>query len=200
MMASGESIATKEMLLGNLIHQVIEKCWDNYDAGMVLLGLLENQYEVDNKKFHKCINTFYDKFANLLEPTDEIEKVFDIDEDAYILTGKMDRISGTVIYDWKSTTNPPENIDNDIQFIIYHDAYKKLYSKTPTLFYASLVTGELIKFNYNNKYANILYYDIILNMLDSIHMGKYHREGLFGYKVCNRCTFKDICFRELGEE
>jgi hypothetical protein len=199
---SGEGVQSKELLLGSLIHKVIEEFWDKQDKGLALVRELSVQYPiVDAKKFKKCVDNFYIHFSGLLESTDEIEKEFTIKHTKDVsIVGRMDRISDGTIFDWKSTERPPNDVEDDLQFILYYDAYKEIYKKTPSVFYASLMTGDLIRFKYNTKYADILYKKIIPEMVSDIKSGNFYRKGILAYGACTRCVFKTLCYKELGEE
>ena len=135
-----ESIPTKEMFLGTLVHKILENV--KYSD-----SLLETNVEIDILKRHnnlsdteadvlyQSIRGFYDSFYHLITPDDKKEVMFSIPyEKNVFLVGKFDRITPNhMVIDWKSGKYVPLTLKNDIQSILYHYAYKHLYNVEPSI-------------------------------------------------------------------
>ena len=116
--------------------------------------------------------------------------------DNVFLVGKIDRISGGNIFDWKTARRPPSRLDTDVQFILYHFAYKTLFGKEPTgIYYGALSTGELVKYNHNEKYEELLLKSLLPKMIFDISQQNFQRDGLFK-KSCYRCNYKKDCLKD----
>lgn len=198
-----ESAKTEPLVIGSLVHEAIEKHWDNHDRAE---QYVKNQFKLYNltskgkSKVLICLDNFFFNFSHLLSKEDEIEKFFKIKYSKdVIITGKIDRIiSGHFVFDWKTTTKPPRDISNDAQFILYYNAYKELYKVFPSsVFYASLTTGKLIKYEENKLFTDKLYNEVIPKMIKTIRENSFVHTGLFGYNICNNCVFKDYCYAHL---
>lgn len=204
---------TVPLQIGSIVHSIIETKWMNYnqailEAGNKCIGLDDEIYQ----KVCGYLTVFFENFTYLLSYDDIVEKNFSIDIGSGInLVGKIDRLNPDtgILLDWKTTNRVPSHIDNDIQFIIYNYAYRKIYKKQPALVaLAALKSGKLIKFNHNEFYEDTLFNDIIPYVIDIMKNKKFAREGMFHHELarmssesnlCKYCQYKSNCWGWSGE-
>lgn len=194
-------ISTREMIIGDITHKVIEKAWQNLEVALGLgksLAEKENVDAVGKQSIEHFIHTFFEYFSSLVTKEDKVEKFFKVKlyEDVY-LVGKFDRLSRGLIFDWKTNANPPKNVDNDPQFILYNLAYNLIYGKHPEgIYFARLKDGGLIRYNESKEHTETLIEKIIPNYVDDIRNKNFVKTGLFNGS-CYRCPYKIPC---LGEK
>lgn len=186
---------------GTVVHEAIEKHWNNKASGYALLN--RTNYEIDYKKAKDSLDVFYLKFANTLDKKDLIEENFTIPyEKGVKIRGTFDRVTPNgIIYDWKTNKRLPIDLSTDPQFILYHHAYSLVYKRPPAaVYFASLVFGRLIKFKYDLAKKNILLQEIIPDMLEHIREDKFNPTGIYRFATCNNCFFKEHCHQYYGLE
>jgi len=187
------SVSTNAMQTGIVVHYALENFWNEKDSAFHYIE--SNLYGGQLEKATMSLHTFFDSFSWILTDEDEIEKKFKIPlgNNVYLI-GKIDRISGANIYDWKTTAKPPKSINNDIQFMIYYIAYIGLYGIQPSsVCYASLSNGNLIKLKVNDEAVSILQKEIIPKTVSALIDNNYAREGVFRGNTCYNCTYKEAC-------
>lgn len=196
-------IENREMIIGSAVHYTLEKNWDNEEmANKQIYAILINKLPNDKsalKHAQDCLQTFFQLFRGYVQKDDKIERRFKInyDDDVYIV-GKMDRISGGNLFDWKTTKRPPSQVSNNPQFILYNWAYERLFKSLPTgVYYASLVNGSLIKYRHDESTAKVLFDEIIPDALNAIRRGDYIHNGVFR-GACYRCPYAGTCLPELN--
>jgi PD-(D/E)XK nuclease superfamily len=193
-------IMSKEMIVGNIMHTVLEKEWKDRDRALNLLKELAKEKNlpksvVGNMEFQ--LDLFFFNFKNLLTDEDAIEYNFKVPmfEDVY-LVGKMDRISKGRVFDWK-TGNVSKHTEKDVQCMIYNYAYEKLFNKKPSeINLVSLSEGTLYPYMENSLNVEELFSNIIPRMIKTIRNSSYERLGIFNYS-CFRCQFKQGCLKEV---
>jgi len=203
------SISTDEMIIGDVVHKVLENCWDkDKKTSIEYANYLLSKYNILDPTFksidkiNRSITNFFGNFIYLLSKGDKIELNFEIpylpNLGEVLIKGKIDRVNKDgCIFDWKTTLKIPKNIDNDIQFIVYYMSYITLYKEPPKkVFYASLISGKLIEFQPKSYYINYLYNNIIPSLIDDIKRGKFERTGLFN-NSCLNCQFQVDCWKNL---
>jgi CRISPR/Cas system-associated exonuclease Cas4 (RecB family) len=202
----GESVSSEEMQTGTIVHKVIETYWDNKTAGLKLLEDEIIKYKVEDAKLlrraRKCTDNFYKGYSSSLGAKDEVEKYFKVQYTKNIVfVGKIDRIHNNVVYDWKTSELPPEDINRDAQFIMYYLAYKKMYDREPTaLVYASLFSNKRYIFKPEERYINEFEKKVIPFVVATIKDNTFPRNGLFNFMACKRCSFKELCYQDLEED
>lgn len=198
------SIQNDEMVIGDIVHKSIEKFWDDKERAItfadVELGMrLPNS--ITAKMFtNNCIETFFSNFKQYLSNDDFVEKKFRIPfgNDVYIV-GKMDRISNNSVFDWKTARKPLSDISKSVQFILYNWAYKKLFNKSPAgVYYAALVTGDLVMYKYDAVVESVLIDELIPELVSAIRNKDYVPNGIFR-KSCFRCSYSESCLKEIME-
>lgn len=195
-----QEIQNDDMTVGTIVHYAIEKFWnDELSATQEIEQQLKffNLPATSVGKARTSLETFFLNFRGLLSDDDLIEYSFKLPlEKDVFLVGKIDRISNGNIFDWKTTTTPPTDISKDIQFIIYQEAYRRLFKKEPiATYYGSLTTGKLIKLKSNLALTNLLFYDIIPAMTTQVKEKLFYKKGMFT-NSCHRCVYKELCFEE----
>ena len=199
-----ESIPSREMFLGTLVHELLEDI--EYSDSLVeahpRIALLKDKHnlsEVDVDILYHSMRGFYDSFYHLVTPDDKKEVTFSIpyNEGVY-LVGKFDRITPNhMVIDWKSGRYVPLTLKNDIQSILYHYAYKQLYNVEPSVVMAYLRMNKMSVYLEDKVYVDMLLEEILPDMLNSIQYGNYTHTGLFK-NSCRNCSFKEYCFKQLG--
>lgn len=201
--ASKLAVPNEYLIRGRVVHEVIEKYWDDSSAGLMYLNTLDDgTFNMDKADLH--IKMFYNNFSNLLSENDLIEYKFKVkyDEDVYFI-GKFDWIiQGTgVVIDWKTNRSTPKDISKDPQFLLYYYAYTQLFNSPPSsVYFASLTRGKFVKFNFSQRNLDILLGDIIPDMLEHINEDKFQPSGLFKNVTCKFCSFREHCHDKLGLE
>jgi CRISPR/Cas system-associated exonuclease Cas4 (RecB family) len=195
------SIQTTRMALGSVVHFIVEKYWNNSEKGLEeLQKILKEQSELDSKKAIKCLENFYKRFvpAFTKDSYEKTEKYFSIPYKNYTMVGKFDRINTNenIVWDWKTSTELVKDISNDIQFIIYYESYKEIYKKEPSVFYASLMNGSLVRFKPNKFIIDNLYNEVIPGILEGIKNNVYYRKGVFEKFRCENCSYNKICLED----
>lgn len=198
-----ESIETEYMAMGTVVHNAIEKYWDNYERAFEYvneqLELLNLPEDLDTRRVGLSLKNFFNTFTPFLTDMDKIEEYFKIPfKKGVYLTGKLDRVTWDgIIFDWKTSFKVPDSIDNDIQFIMYHYAYRKLYGKLPEkVYYVSLPKNKMVEFIPRKEYLNHFEQVLIPNIVEAIKKKMFVREGLYT-GACDNCQFQTVCFKEL---
>ncbi len=199
-----EAKKTPQMALGNAIHSILEKYWHNEKEALAsieqylkLYGLYSNEFY---QKAQKQIINYFGNFTSLVKNNDLIEYGFSVpySEDVFIV-GKFDRVNleENYIIDWKTGNSSHGGDSNDIQSIIYYNSYKKLFGNFPIIVYVYLGENKVKTYIPNQFYIDLLYNDIIPNMIQDIKNNKFLPTGLFKFNECKYCPYKDICYAEL---
>jgi predicted RecB family nuclease len=186
--------------VGIVVHKILEDRWDHRDD--VYNSKLISDYKITDPALIKligiCLNNFYRTMVPLLNYQDKSEYSFKIKYNKDVnIVGRMDRITkdGT-IYDWKTSSELPTSIDSDIQFILYHWAYKQLFNKEPqNIFLVSLLKNRLVKYSINNFYYQQLMEEVVPSLIKDITNKTFYREGIYK-NICKNCAFKRICLEE----
>lgn len=195
------------MVVGEVVHSAIEKFWEGGAIGEKFIES-ELMYRLGNnrpalKHAKECYYVYTNYFRQYLLPDDKIEMGFKIPISSDVfLVGKLDRVSGGNVFDWKTSKDVPTDVSNDIQFIIYNWAYKRLTNSSASgVYYASLSSGNLIKYNFNQLYYDVLFNDIIPQAIKVIKSKDFVRNGVFR-KQCYWCQYKIACRNdtESGEK
>lgn len=193
-------VSNKDMIVGDIVHKVIEKAWQDKDVALNLAKAMWDKQGVDKvgqQSIEHYVHTFFENFKPLVSKGDSIEKFFKVKlYDDVFLVGKFDRITRELVIDWKAESNPRKSIDNDPQFIIYDLAYNLIYGKkSQGIYYASLKDGKLVRYNESKQHVETIIEKIIPCYVDDIRNKKFIKTGLFNGS-CYRCPFKIPC---LGE-
>lgn len=194
-------LKSKDMILGSILHSALEKGWNNRERAYSIIrseakaeGLLKS--DVVNLEFK--VDLFFLNFAHLVGPDDLIEYNFKLAlyDDVFIV-GKMDRISGGNVLDWKSG-KVSSRLGGDVQCIIYDYAFRNIFGKTPnSICLASLSTGDLVPYVEDKLCVREVFDNAIPNMIRTIKNNTYWRMGLFNH-ACFRCPFKVGCLGSGG--
>lgn len=199
---SGEKPDSRESIIGRVVHSSLESSWNDQSMAMRLcresLGSF-GIFDAEALSFsNTCIDNFFRNFAQFCTESDEKEYGFRLAlaKDVF-LVGRIDRITPSGLFDWKTKRRPVTNIDNSVQFIIYNWAYKKLFSKSPVgVYFADLPRGNLIKFRENLKTEEILFQQIVPEFVSDVLSGNFSPTGIFN-KSCFRCFYSKDCLQEI---
>jgi CRISPR/Cas system-associated exonuclease Cas4 (RecB family) len=186
------AIQTPDMFAGTIVHKIIEDDTDNYEK---FIDALELDYSRKNK-IKICMSNYQVNYKMLTSNKDEIEKYFKYSFSKGVnIVGKFDRIlPDGVVIDWKSNVSVPKTLDNDIQFLMYHEAYKQIYNKEPhSVFGIFLLKNKMIRYNHNEFFRTVVYHDIIPSIISAIKKGDFSREGIFK-GICDNCSYRSICY------
>lgn len=211
--ASEQAEKGPELLIGDLVHRFMEEYNKNpvFNYKEYLNKNYKNLPEKSIEKISTCLHNYWTYFQPLLSDTDKVETFFKLPYSQNILiVGRIDRINEErgILIDWKTGSKAPFNIDTDIQFMLYHWAYRMLYNKPPSLVaLASLGTGKLIKYNLRPNYERILFDTIIPKVAHAIKENQFYKEGIFDYvshgmlsTACTYCPFQRTCLYDKEEE
>jgi len=204
--AKQQAEETTAMLIGTIVHTVVEDYWDaSLEEALDRATLLRTEAELYDarsiEKIERNVTNFFKGIKFPLSNRDKIEKFFKVpyDPDTYII-GKFDRIlEDSVVIDWK-TGGLPLRIYADPQFIVYDWAFEKIYG-----YPASNIVGVSLDKNYSHSYRrkepefDLLIHEVIPSILERIENDKYAHEGRFQYmNVCKNCSFLTHCNNELA--
>lgn len=198
---SERSLGDSRQNIGIAVHRILELSWKKRDNNLIssVINDLEIKEPNSVKMINICLNNFYKNVSQLLNNDDLKEHSFKIKYKPNIyIVGRMDRITTDGnIFDWKTSPKIPETIDNDIQFILYHWAYKKMFNREPkNVFYSAILRNKLIKFSPNTKYYSELIDNILPKVINEIENKNFYKEGIFKGNVCDSCAFRKICLEE----
>lgn len=198
-----DAIKNDDMLVGSIVHEVIEKYWNDEEVALQILNQqldFFNLHEFKRQKALNSVDVFFRYFRPFVSDGDEIEYKFKLPlEKNVFLIGKMDRISNGNIFDWKTSTTTPKSISNDIQFLVYAEAYRRIFKKEPTaVYYASLNSGKLISLPINKTLTDEVFNTIIPSVIKAVKFNDYYRKGMFT-SGCFGCSYKEVCFKELKD-
>lgn len=195
-----EAFNTQEASVGTICHKLIEKHWDGSDFTADKEKLLL-EYAVDSagaERLNKCLNNFnsgtFDFLRSRFSEEDKREFYFQEKIDSEVtISGRMDYIinKNNIVIDWK-TGATKKNLSNDIQFIIYYTMYNKIFGRYPAVYQASLLKNECDLFMPRQEYIDVLYDEIIPNILLAVSTKGYFREGYFN-GACYNCNFIASC-------
>ena len=106
--ASDLAEPSEPLIRGRVVHEVIEKYWDDPESGyffLVVSGDNQDEFNFDLAKAKGHLDSFYTSFSPILQRDDLIEQKFKIKyRDGVYLVGTFDRVipkTGVVI-DWKT--------------------------------------------------------------------------------------------------
>jgi len=89
-------ISSREMIMGEITHKVLEKAWQNKDVALNLgmsLARKENLDPIAIQSIEHFIHTFFERFTIIINHDDKVEKFFKVKlYDDVFLVGKFDRI------------------------------------------------------------------------------------------------------------
>lgn len=194
------AVPNKFMVIGNIVHRSLEKYWNNEEKAIKYIYEQEQDGRLSTKDYSAMehhIHVFFERFNKFLTKNDSIEKNFKIKlyDDVY-LVGKFDRISKGIVYDWKTSSTVPSSLSNDIQFIIYQNAYEMLYNRPPdACFLASLSEGSLIPYKHNQEYSSEVFDRIVPDIIKDIKDKNFRKEGIFKKGTCHYCSYKEDCLK-----
>lgn len=200
---SGQSIMSEEMIAGLIVHEIVEKYWDNKDKAFREVYTLINKYNLDSENMEGrikiCLSNFFRDFVLVLSEKDSIEQNFKVNYKGNNIVGRFDRVTKDgIIIDWK--TSPKDNdrfLSSDIQFIIYKKAYELLYKKEPkSIWYVSLLKNKIFPFVNDTSYTREFWDVIYPETVSKINKKEFTRRGLFT-GACHYCSYGVQCFKEL---
>lgn len=189
-------VRSKHMIVGEIAHSAIEQGWNNKErAYSVIKGEIKKYglKKADQTDLEFMIDLFFLNFRDRLGDKDLIEYRFKVPlyDDVFIV-GKIDRISGGNLYDWK-TGKLPTRLGNDVQCIMYEWAYTKIFDKSPaSICLGGLSSGELLPYIRDDFYIDELFNNIIPRMIRTVRHDTYERLGLFNHS-CYFCPYKIGC-------
>lgn len=187
----GQSIDSR---IGLEIHRLIEtyrddlSYWENVEA--VSSCLRDDGISKDKlNKFITCAKNFLN-YKQYVGRDDLIEYPFEVEINGIEFIGRFDRVHDDIIIDWK-TSKVQNNIDNDIQCIIYEQAYKKIFKKQPRVILVSLLQDKEVAFQHT-KFSNIFFSDIVPYVYNGIKENNFPRKGAFN-GACYLCAYQTEC-------
>lgn len=201
-----EGEVTEPLIIGRAVHEAIEKNWKDKDSALESLMFMDLSEDLISKS-SRFVNNFFRYFRDMVSEEDKIEQDFKVkyDQDIYIV-GKWDRILPTKeIIDWKTSKWIPSTLNDDPQFIIYYESYKQVFGEYPNrLLFGGLDKGKLVNYYPDQLFTNVLYNDVIPDMIESAYKNEANRDGMFkkdyGKINCTYCQFYSFCMKELEEE
>lgn len=195
------AVQNREMVIGEVTHSAIEKFWDNnMEMQKYVYAELTKRLNDDFPAIEfasQCLNRFTEHFYPLLTDKDKIEKRFriPIEKDVF-LVGKMDRISNSSVFDWKTSRTVPKSLTYNPQFIVYNWAYEQIYKSPPAgVYFGSLTTGNLIMYKQDAVAEDALFSAVIPHIVAAIRGGDYVPNGIFK-GACYRCSYSSTCLKE----
>jgi CRISPR/Cas system-associated exonuclease Cas4 (RecB family) len=209
MNVSGEAVKTPQMILGTIVHKVIEnyKKWNTIQDGLILAnhyldqdGVALPKEQLDNMRI---AITAYMNFRNYSENANYVEFDFflPLKSEGISIIGRMDAIGKDYIVDWKVTESLPMFLHNDPQFILYDWAFEQIRKEKPKkVLYISLLHNKIVEYNRNDYYFNNLFREVIPSIVNNKY---YYPKGLYEYvraekyRICNKCPFKSVCWGEF---
>jgi len=195
------------VIFGGIVHEAIEK-FDNFDDALAWAlkewelrsqdgnFMPDKQVKKPPKSFKRMLENYYKQIEPMIEGGEK-EMFFSFPwngrtEEIKII-GKMDRVTDTAVYDWKTSGRKPSKYQlHSIQFYIYAWAYRNIYGRDAEVYYGYLNGGDLIRIDIkpalvDNVTETIEY--VIENMdKDPIR--------ICGYQ-CSNCFYREICFAQL---
>lgn len=203
-----EADIAKEATLGIIVHKVLE----NYpkiskEIELQKYGLyLLKQFYLDNDLesldlVNRCIYNFFNiPTKSCLSSNDLVEWTFSIPVAENILFGRIDRIANSLLFDWKTSSKIPYEINKNIQFIIYDFAYEKIFNKPANeVYYVNLNKGISIPYVRDKYIFNEFFQETLPRISKLIKIGIYSREGIYRNK-CHKCKFKQVCLGDYKNE
>ena len=204
--ASESAKLSGHVIFGSIVHEAIEKFdepgpavkwafdeWGERTGGSFAKGATRLPRGKDFSEF--LGNYFFEIEPNLpKDELNEVEHFFRLPwSDNVEILGKMDRIIGSNVYDWKTGTRKPDQyVLQDIQFYIYEWAYEIIYGHRPTLFYGHLKGSEVINIDLKDKMREHIP-EIINRIVADINKPSYR---ITGYH-CGNCFYNEICYDEM---
>ena len=196
-----ESIPTREMFLGILVHKLLENFSTDKQEAVNEIDKLTDLHSLNDEDrgvLWQSVDGFFDNFQHLTTPDDKKEIMFSIPyRDNIYLSGKYDRITPNhMVIDWKSGTYIPFTLKDDVQSILYNYAYKQQYGVEPTVVVCYLRANKMKTYSRAKMYEDMLLDEVLPDMLEDINLGKFPHTGFFN-GACRRCTFREFCYGQL---
>lgn len=196
---------TPQIAFGNAIHSLLESYWDNEELAkdnidiVLKLNNLYSDYYYEKALYQ--INNYFSNFKNLVESDDLVEYKFEVPYNNNVfIVGKFDRVNlkSNMIIDWKTGKSKYGGGPNNLQSIIYYNSYKQLFNNTPTLVYVYLDDLKKKVYVPDQLYIDLLYKEVIPNMINDIRNNRFTPTGLFKYRECDYCPYMSMCHKDLG--
>jgi len=200
-----EAVPSIEMAIGSAVHEALEKAHLPKKQAVASLKNIYRNFSIfedkDILKANSFIDSFYDMFPeDFFSESDKVEQYFKLPYGKEVfLTGRIDRIHDGVVFDWKTSKNPPLDVNRDPQFILYYIAYNKMFKERPkSVAYVALKQKRVYYYKAIAPIVTEFEEKIIPEITANLRSGKLARTGLFGYKACDYCSFKELCWSQLG--
>jgi len=146
---------------GNSIHKTLDEFMRRKPqerSFKLLKAILETQWESEGfinaeqeeEFFHRAVemlNNFYEAGEYKLQP-DFVEQWFEFPVEDFILSGRIDRIDGEHVIDYKTGNYVPniEELKNDVQTIVYlHGAHHIISKPAQSIIYYYLASNQKIQ-------------------------------------------------------
>jgi RecB family exonuclease len=188
------SLQTPAMLVGTVLHDVIEKKWQDRTSALTYLRqqIKLNSLESHEARMTICIDNFFKIFRPMLKESDLIEYRFKTKISGFDVVGRIDRMNKSVILDWK-TGKLPFSPETDLQLALYYIVFNKIFKRKPTYVgYCSLEYGKM-----GGGLPSLETIDTITNIVipevgNAIKKNIYYKKGLL-VDDCYNCPCKEVC-------
>lgn len=211
MLVSGEAVKTPQMILGTIVHRVIEnyKMWNTYAEGITLANhyLNEENISLPQEQINnmiEAIHNYNDSFREFsIGAESEYEFSIPLKSCGINIIGRMDILGKDYIVDWKVTGSMPSILHNDPQFILYDWAFEQINKIKPVkIMYVNVLRNEVATYFRNEYYFSNLFDEVIPGIVN----GKvFYPRGLYDYvraekyRICHKCPFKQVCWSDFYE-
>jgi hypothetical protein len=190
----GESKPTPDMLVGTVLHDVVEKEWKDRNRAFRYLDeqIKANSLESYGIKMKHCMDNFFKVFRPMLKDTDLIEYRFKTKISGFDVVGRIDRMNKVNIFDWK-TGKPPFSPETDLQLALYYIVFHKLFKRKPTFVgYCSLDLGKMAGGLPSQETIDTITKVVIPEVGNAIKNNVYYKKGLL-VDGCYNCICKELC-------
>lgn len=212
-----KSKVSNHVVFGSIVHEAIEEFDNGKDAVKWAVAQwaerMTPEFEFAEikqvpkppKSFTKMLGNYYTKIVPEfpIEKPQKTELFFEIPwseitidgkKSEVIILGKIDKIAGSNVYDWKTGARRPTKYQlQDFQFYLYSWAYEKMYGERPTVYYGHLNTGDIIPVQLNDYMRNDLA-STVEHVVDNLRDERFHR--VTGYH-CGNCFYREFCYGEM---
>lgn len=194
-LSKSKQVSTDESIIGTVVHDIVSGKIDY--AGPQSAASILSEHNLSTTKniefVDSCYNNYINNFYGLLTQDDKIEYSFKykLYSDVF-LVGRIDRISGGLIFDWKTDRSPSSKVENNIQLLFYELAFEKLFGSKPFGSYLGFLSnGALVKHKKSSDATDILNV-LIEEVLHTIKSDTFSKRGKLT-KSCYRCPFNRQC-------
>jgi len=194
------AVETEPLILGNAVHNALEKHSDNFLAAIEYI----NSLDIDDKikqKASRMVSNYFKYYKDLVDDEDKIEEFINFYFEDIPIVAKIDRYNDHRIIDWKTSRRAkPNGMENDIQSIIYKKAVREKTDKDPQqILFVNLNVPAVSESAVNSRFEEYFWKEIVPYVYNGIMNDIFPATGIFNWNSpCRYCQFREACMSDIS--